>query len=130
MAKVRNEIPYTKVFTGDINRVVFLVWGDSVQTTKIYKFIDQKLSNKSIDKIIGVLGYIDQTFPDCSHAKKFKHLVDDLWEIKSGQIRIACVWRNTTLIGVYGIIKKCDAWPSQELKNAQSQRDLYFEKLK
>jgi len=127
---VRSKIPYRKVFTRDRTNVVFLIWGDSIQTTKIYKFIDQKLSEKDIERIIGVLGFIDQTFPDCSHAKKFKHLVDDLWEIKSGQIRISCIWKTTTLIAVYGIIKKCDAWPAQEVKNAQNQRQLYFEKLK
>ena len=127
---MRSKIPYRKVFTRDRTNVVFLIWGDSIQTTKIYKFIDQKLSEKDIERIIGVLGFIDQTFPDCSHAKKFKHLVDDLWEIKSGQIRIACIWKTTTLIAVYGIIKKCDAWPAQEVKNAQNQRQLYFEKLK
>lgn len=130
VAKVRSKIPYTKVFTGDSNNVVFSIWGDSIQATKIYTFIDQKLSDKDIERIIGVLGYIDQTFPDCSHAKKFKHLVGDLWEIKSGQIRIACIWNKTTLIALYGIIKKCDAWPAQELRNAQNQRRLYFEKLK
>lgn len=128
VAKTKNEIPYTKLFTGEINKVSFFLWGDTDHATKVYKFFDQKLGNKDFIKIIGILGYIDQTFPNCSHAKKFKHLVDDIWEIKLGQIRIACVWESTMLIGVYGIIKKCDAWPDQELRNAQIQRKLYSKK--
>lgn len=127
MAKAKSKIPCTELFKGEINQVSFLVWGNSFQNTKIYKFMDKKLDKKNIDKIIGVLGYIDQTFPTCSHEKKFKHLVDDLWEIKSEQIRIACIWENTSLIALYGIIKKRDAWPNQELKNAQTQRKLFLE---
>lgn len=130
MAKAKEKPHYTVLFSGDINHVRFKLWGDNLHKTKVYKFFDQDLDDNDLKKVLGVLGFIDLTYPNCSHEKKFKHLVDDIWSIKAGgQVRIACFWDANTLIGIYGIIKKVNAWPDQEVKNAKSQKKLYMKTL-
>jgi hypothetical protein len=113
-------IPLTELMYGYKNRLHFTVIGDSSNSTQIYEFIDNVFeSKKNRTAVQGVFGFIDETFPNCSHEKKFKIFEGQrFWEIKTGQIRIACFWNGKYLICFYGCIKKDNKWPKDEKKNA------------
>lgn len=68
-------IPLTELMYGYKNRLHFTVIGDSSNSTQIYEFIDNVFeSKKNRTAVQGVFGFIDETFPNCSHEKKFKFL--------------------------------------------------------
>ena len=121
--EIKNQTCYTLLFTGALNQIQVFLCGDKNQKTQVYTFFDN-LNQNEVENLISDFAYIDQFFPTCSHAKKFKHLADDLWSIKEGQIRIACFWRRKKLIAVYGIKKKDPSWRKQDLDNAIRQYRL------
>lgn len=92
-------IPLTNILFGnEHSKIKFVCLGNESYKTQIYKFFDN-LSDKNIDSIIGVLGYINNTFPVCSHPIKFKKFSgQEFYEIKAYQIRIACFWEKNVLI--------------------------------
>lgn len=102
------------------NHLHLALIGDASNPTQIYEFIDCQFEVEKIrDAVLGVFGFIDEKFPTCSHKLKFKIFEGQrFWEIKTGQIRIACFWYNKYLICFYGCIKKSDKWPKEDKKNA------------
>ncbi len=78
--------------------------------------------------MVAVLKAINTKPLTYSHDEKFKRLERRVWEIKIGQIRLACVWdpKPINLVAIYGFNKKTDRWPKQHLENMRQQRDLYF----
>ena len=115
-----NGQPLTVLIIGKKNRITFALLGDDSYRTQVYNFMDSRLeSEKEKNAIMGIFSFIDETFPNCSHEKKFKKFEgQSFWEIKSGQIRIACVWHQRTLICFYGCIKKDTKWSKRDKANA------------
>ncbi len=107
----------------------FRVFGTDHQPHQVSEYMIGTFQNdRSLDKLVSVLRAIDTKPLTYSHNQKFKRLERGVWEIKIGQIRLACVWdpKPINLVAVYGFNKKTDRWPSQHLENMRKQRDLYF----
>lgn len=115
-----NGQPLTVLIIGKKNRITFALLGDDSYRTQVYNFMDSRLeSEKERNAIKSIFDFIDETFPNCSHEKKFKKFEgQSFWEIKSGQIRIACFWHQRTLICFYGCIKKDTKWSKRDKANA------------
>ena len=108
----------------------FRVFGTDLQTRQVSDYVIKTFGNqRNLDKLLAVLSAIDTEPLTYSHREKFKRLEKGVWEIKIGQIRVACVWdpKPLNLIAVYGFNKKADRWPKRHLENMRQQRDLYFQ---
>ena len=107
----------------------FRVFGTDVSPRQVSEFVEQTFTNERIlDKLIGVLRAVDTSPLTYSHAEKFKRLEAGVWEIKIGQIRLACLWdpKPLSLVAIYGFRKKSDKWPERHLENMRRQRDMYM----
>jgi hypothetical protein len=109
---------------------VFSVFGTPDFQTEVHKYLDEKLLDEKLSKkLIAILNAINTNPLLYSHEQKFKHLEDDVWEIKIKSLRIACVWdkKPELLIAIYAFNKKYDRWRSQDLKNMRNQKSKYFD---
>ncbi len=107
----------------------FRVFGTDFQPRQVSEYVTKAFKNeRNLVKLVAVLKAINTKPLTYSHDEKFKRLERRVWEIKIGQIRLACVWdpKPINLIAVYGFNKKTDRWPRRHLKNMRQQRDLYF----
>lgn len=107
----------------------FRVFGTDASPRQVSEFVLATFGNqRSLDKLTAVLRAIETNPLVYSHPEKFKPLEAGVWEIKIGQIRIACVWdpKPINLVAVYGVHKKTDRWPERHLTNMRRQRELYF----
>ncbi len=67
-----NGQPLTVLIIGKKNRITFALLGDDSYRTQVYNFMDSRLeSEKEKNAIMGIFSFIDETFPNCSHEKKF-----------------------------------------------------------
>jgi hypothetical protein len=108
----------------------FRAFGTDRQPRQVSEYMIKTFeSQRNLDKLTAVLRAIDTRPLTYSHPQKFKRLEKGVWEIKIGQIRLACVWdpKPINLIAIYGFNKKVDRWPRQHLVNMRQQKDLYFE---
>ncbi len=108
----------------------FLVFGNNKYKTQVYKFLDTVLKNELIKKkLIAVFAAINTNPRGYVHPQKFKHLEDDVWEIKIKRLRIACIWdeKPDNLVGIYAFDKKTNKWPKRNLKNMRNQKKKYFD---
>ncbi len=108
----------------------FRVFGTDLRPRQVSDYVNKTFENpRALDKLIAVLRAIDTRPLTYSHGEKFKRLEKGVWEIKIGQIRLACVWdpKPLNLIAVYGFNKKTDKWPKQHMKNIRLQSNLYFQ---
>ena len=51
---------------------------------------------------------------------QFKHLEDEIWQFKSGQVRILCFRIDKDIFLTHGFIKKRDKCPPKEISKAKS----------
>ena len=119
-------------FTTELYKDVFsfCLFGTSRYKTQVYKYLDNRLTDKLISKkIISILNAINSDPIRYVHPQKFKHLEDDVWEIKIKSLRIACIWdtKPHSLIAIYAFDKKQNRWPKQELINMRKQKSKYYD---
>lgn len=115
MAKIKAPYDNT-IFTGfKGSKIRFVLYGNDLKKSKVLKYVS-KLPDRGIIRIIAILGLIDQNFPHYENPTKFTTLEGSVREIKDYQIRIACFWQGTTLVGFYGINKKTNKWPDDDMK--------------
>ncbi len=108
----------------------FRVFGTESRSRQVSEYMERAFrGEKKLDKLVGVLAAIDTNPLMYSHEEKFKRLEKGVWEIKIGQIRLACVWdpKPINLVAIYGFDKKQDRWPERHLENMRGQRDLYIQ---
>ncbi|HVJ04493.1 MAG TPA: type II toxin-antitoxin system RelE/ParE family toxin [Candidatus Saccharimonadales bacterium] len=68
------------------------------------------------------LAALFKRFADCGEIKnreKFKKIADNLFEFKSGQIRMFCFLERGMVVVTHGCIKKKDALNKTEIKRAE-----------
>lgn len=105
------------------------VYGTKDNKTSVYRFLDDLLEDDSVQKKLdSVLRAINSNPLKYSHEQKFKHLEDNVWEIKIYQIRIACIWdtKPHNLIAIYGFIKKQNKWSKHDLNNMRREKNAYL----
>jgi phage-related protein len=108
----------------------FQVYGTAEKQTGIYKYLDRILMDERMTKKLdAVLRAIDSNPMNFSHEQKFKHLEKEVWEIKIGQVRVACIWdkKPDMLVAIYGFQKKTQKWPKKELNNMHNEKNAYYE---
>ena len=106
----------------------FRIFGKEDLRTQVYKFFDNEFGDAKIRrKLVSVLNAINSNPKMFSHAEKFKHLEDNVWEIKINQYRIACIWdaKPYNLIAIYAFKKNEVKWPKRHLDNMRKQKALY-----
>jgi hypothetical protein len=96
--------------------------------SQIIDLLKKDLTEILSKKLISALKAIDNEPLMFSHEQKFKPLEGEVWEIKFGQWRIACLWdpKPYKLIGFYAYIKQRQDWPKTELQNMRYQKELYL----
>jgi len=107
----------------------FRVYGTNQNKTSVYKFLDELLEDEATQKKLdSILRAISTNPMGYSHETKFKHLEEDVWEIKIHQVRIACLWdkKPDNLIAIYGFIKKKDKWPKKEIVKMRNEKATYL----
>ena len=101
--------------------------------TQILEFLDVVLEDeKEQKKVLSILEAINSNPMQYCHNEKFKPLEGKVWEIKSKQLRIACIWypKPKKLVAIYGFMKKTDKWPKKHLDNMRTQYDAYLKEMK
>lgn len=106
-------IIYKKNFT-------FVLYGGKDQETEVYQFFNS-MSNRDQKKVIAVLDSINTKPMMYCHDQKFKRWEGKIWEIKAFKVRIACYWqiKGRLLVGIYGLYKKKNDWPSSDAEKAR-----------
>jgi len=116
----------TRILYGDGKNFWFVIDEGEEHKTEIYRFIDG-LTLDEWKKIVRVLDAINTNPMTYTHPEKFKPLEGKIWEIKQHEIRIACYWqiRGELLVGIYGLRKKVNKWPKNEMDNAKGWYNFY-----
>jgi phage-related protein len=91
-------------------------------TIEVVKFLEG-LDAESGQKVIGLIEQVAAEGPPWNREKS-KKLFDDIYELKSYQVRLAYVYgsRRRTILLIHGIRKKSDEWPKGEKKVAKRVR--------
>lgn len=103
------------------NNLIFIVVGDERESTDVYDFIRDNVSEDERKQILGTLGAMNISLTRYCNRVKFKHVEGKIYELKQFQIRIACYWRDSrTLVAFMAFRKKKDKWKKSELERART----------
>lgn len=88
-------------------------------TAEVVEFIEG-LDDEAAAKVVYLLEHTAWNGPP-NNRQKSKKVVDEIYELKSFQVRIAYIYGGVrrTILLLHGFKKKTDVWPKNELKIAK-----------